>query len=139
MDDFYFPSDQIIHAPPTQKPVGADCDWKRVLNQVVDPISQDQKGYYQRYDWETDQLAEWHTVPLEGIVIVEGVYSTRNELSNLYDFTIWVDCPRETRLIRGIERDGEEARGIWEDNWMISEDMYMKKHRPHKRSDLVVG
>ena len=139
MDDFYFPSDQIIHASPTQKPIGADFDWKRVIKQVLEPITQNQNGYYQRYNWETDQLAEWHTVPIGGIVIIEGVYSTRNEISNLYDFTIWVDCPRETRLLRGIERDGEEARGMWEDNWMISEETYMKEHEPHKRSDLVVG
>lgn len=138
MDDFYFPSNQIIQVPPTQKPVGADVDWKRVVKQVVEPISRSQDGYYQRYDWETDQLAEWHTVPIGGIVIIEGVYSTRNEMSNLYDFTIWVECPRETRLSRGIERDGEEARGMWEDNWMISEDLYVKEHRPHHQANLVV-
>nr|WP_223820978.1 AAA family ATPase [Bacillus sp. S3] len=139
MDDFYFPSDQIIHKHPKEKPIGADVDWKRVLKQVIEPIRQDQEGHYQRYDWESDRLAEWHKVPIGGIVIIEGVYSTRHELSNLYDFTIWVDCPRETRLSRGIERDGEDARRIWEDNWMVSEDMYMKEHKPHQRADLVVG
>lgn len=139
MDDFYFPSDQIIKKPPTLKPIGADVDWKRVVKQVLEPISRNNEGHYQRYDWESDQLAEWHQVPISGIVIIEGVYSTRNELSNLYDFTIWVDCPRETRLSRGLERDGEEARGMWEDNWMISEDLYVKVHQPHHRAHLVVG
>ncbi|MCE5172836.1 AAA family ATPase [Paenibacillus profundus] len=138
MDDFYLPSALIQNTPPTNKPVGADFDWKRVLSQVLEPISQDKEGHYQRYDWETDSLAEWHTVPIGGIVIIEGVYSIRKELANKYDFTIWVDCLREIRLARGVERDGEAAHDMWEKNWMIAEDIYMEEHKPIERADLVV-
>ncbi|MEO4054838.1 AAA family ATPase [Solibacillus sp. CAU 1738] len=136
-DDFYLPSSQIINTHPTNKPIGADYDWKRLLNQVLEPISQEKEGYYQRYDWETDSLAEWHTVPVGGIVIIEGVYSIRKELVDKYDFKIWVDCPRETRLSRGLDRDGEEAREMWENNWMISEDIYVEKHKPYESADIV--
>ncbi|MGG0655328.1 uridine kinase family protein [Rummeliibacillus pycnus] len=139
MDDFYLPSSQIIKLSPEKKPIGADFDWKRVLNQVLKPISQNQEGQYQRYDWEQDDLAEWHTVPIGGIVIVEGVYSIREELVNKYDFTIWVNCPREIRLLRGLERDGEVSRDMWENNWMISEDIYVNEHKPYERVDLVVN
>ena len=139
MDDFYLPSSQIIHTHPTKKPIGADFDWKRLLNDVLDPISRELKGRYQRYDWETDALAEWHVVPIGGIVIIEGVYSTRRELKDKYDFTIWVDCPRETRLSRGIQRDGDESRDMWENNWMISEDIYVKQHEPDKKSDFIIS
>jgi uridine kinase len=138
MDDFYFSKKQLNPVHPTQKPVGADVDWERVFKQVIEPISQGNQGYYQRYDWDRDLLAEWHTVPAGGIVVIEGVYSTREELADYYDFTIWVDCPRELRLSRGIERDGEEARQIWEDNWMIGEDIYMEEHKPQERANLVV-
>ncbi|WP_257209011.1 uridine kinase [Bacillus sp. AFS031507] len=139
MDDFYLPSSQLIKTHPEKKNIGADFDWKRVLNQVLEPISQNREGRYQRYDWETDDIAEWHTVPIGGIVIIEGVYSIRNELANKYDFTIWVDCPREIRLSRGLERDGEEARFIWENNWMISEDIYVENQKPFERVDLIVN
>ncbi|WP_078380752.1 uridine kinase family protein [Sutcliffiella halmapala] len=139
IDDFYLPSSQIVKAPPENKSIGADYDWKRVQNQVLGPISQNKEGHYQRYDWVTDELAEWHTVPIRGIVIIEGVYSIRKELSNQYDLTIWVDCPRETRLSRGLERDGEKARDKWENNWMISEDIYVEEHKPNERADLIVN
>ncbi|WP_108671660.1 uridine kinase family protein [Peribacillus acanthi] len=138
MDDFYFPSASIIKDHPLNKPIGADCDWKRVLQQVLEPISQEKEGHYQRYDWESDQLAEWHTVPIGGIVIVEGVYSTRKELSDVYDFKIWLETPRDIRLNRGLERDGEEARDRWENNWMIAEDCYSKEHTPKERANLIV-
>lgn len=139
MDDFYLPSSQLIKAPPEKKPIGADFDWKRLLKQVLEPIRQNKEGCYQRYDWDIDDLAEWHTVPVGGMVIIEGIYSIRKELANKYDYKIWVDCPRDIRLSRGLKRDGEEARDIWENNWMVSEDIYVKEHKPYEIADLVVN
>lgn len=138
-DDFYLPSSSIVNVHPSKKPIGADFDWQRLLNQVLEPIKDQKNGHYQRYDWETDKLAEWHAVPVDSIVIIEGVYSIRQELDDKYDFKVWVDCPREIRLSRGLERDGEGARGIWENNWMISEDIYVETHKPFNRADLVVS
>ena len=139
MDDFYLPSSQILKIPPIDKPIGSDYDWRRVLSQVLEPIAQDKEGDYQRYDWGKDELAEWHTVPVGGIVIIEGVYAIRSEFYNQYDLTIWVECPREIRLSRGIERDGEKAREMWMNNWMISEDVYMKIDKPFERADVIVS
>lgn len=138
MDDFYLPSQQIIKEKPQNKPIGADYDWERMRDQVLVPLHNDREGLYQRYDWDNDQLEEWHTVPVGGVVIVEGVYSTRNELKNDYDLKIWVDCPRKTRLARGLERDGEAARERWENDWMISEDVYVKEQQPEKRADILI-
>lgn len=139
MDDFYLPSSQLINNHPKEKAIGADFDWGRMLKDVIEPISRNKEGCYQRYDWEKDDLAEWHTVPVGGIVVIEGVYSLRNEVVDKYDYTIWVDCPRDIRLSRGLERDGEDARDTWENNWMISEDLYVKEHNPLSRADLIVN
>ncbi|AWE07792.1 uridine kinase [Lysinibacillus sp. 2017] len=139
MDDFYLPSSLIMNLEPTKKPIGADFDWIRLLNQVLEPLTQDSVGCYQRYDWETDSLAKWHTVPIGGIVIIEGVYTIRKELADKYDLKIWVNSPRNIRLSRGLERDGEEAREMWESNWMVSEDMYVAEHKPFERADLIVS
>ncbi|MBY6035980.1 AAA family ATPase [Fictibacillus nanhaiensis] len=138
MDDFYRPSSNIINTHPSKKPIGADFDWKRLLKQVLEPIKQGRDGHYQRYDWETDKLEEWHTVSVGGIVIIEGIYAIRQELEDKYDIKIWVDCPREIRLSRGLARDGEDARAMWEGNWMISEDIYVESHKPFLRADLVI-
>lgn len=139
MDDFYLPSSKLIKAQPEKKPIGSDFDWERVLKQVLEPISKNNEGCYQRYDWDIDDLAEWNTVPVGGTVIIEGVYSIRKELANKYDYTIWVDCPRDIRLSRGLKRDGEEARDMWENNWMVSEDIYVEEHKPFEIADLVVN
>ncbi|PEA44686.1 uridine kinase family protein [Bacillus wiedmannii] len=138
MDDFYLPSSQIINEHPMNKSIGADFDWKRLLQEVLDPISNGIEGCYKRYDWETDSLAETHTVPAIGIVIIEGVYAARQELAEMYDLKIWVNCPRETRIKRGIARDGETARDMWENNWMVAEDMYVESHKPHEFADFII-
>lgn len=138
-DDFYLPSAHIMKTAPTEKPIGADYDWKRLLNEVLAPLNQDKTGYYQRYDWDSDCLAEWHTVPTGGIVIIEGVYTLRQELADYFDLKIWVDCPRDTRLARGLERDGEGARDWWEKNWMVQEDSYVAAYKPFGKADLILS
>jgi uridine kinase len=138
MDDFFLPSGQRLEGKPAAKPIGADFDWPRVYSQVLMPLLNDQEARYQRYDWDSDALAEWHRVLVGGTVFVEGVYALRNELVTAYDFTIWLECPRDIRLARGIARTGEKIREIWENDWMIAEDLYMATHRPCERASLVI-
>lgn len=139
MDDFYLPSQQLIQNKPLNKSIGSDFDWERMRYQVLVPLSNNMEANYQRYDWETDQVKEWHIVPIGGIVLIEGVYTIRRELEAFYDIKIWVDCPRHTRLSRGLERDGEGARDRWENDWMVSEDIYVKEHNPEQRADIILS
>ncbi|WBW95826.1 uridine kinase family protein [Oceanirhabdus sp. W0125-5] len=138
MDDFYLPSKQRINDTVLQKTVGADFDWKRLRNQVLIPLSTNNHTKYQVYDWATDTLGHWIEVNPGGIVVIEGVYSLRSELADFYDYKIFIYCQRETRLKRGLERDGENARDIWENNWMVAEDKYIREHRPFEEADLII-
>lgn len=138
MDDFYLPSDKRINGTGLEKPIGADFDWQRLKEQVLEPLTNNEMSKYQVYDWSSDKLGSWNIVSVGGIAIIEGVYSTRKELTDFYDYRIFVDCPRNARLARGIKRDGEAARDIWEKNWMTAEDKYMNEHKPYERADLIV-
>lgn len=62
MDDFFLPSAHRLKGEPADKPIGADFDWSRVYSQVLAPLLNDQEARYQRYDWESDALAEWNRV-----------------------------------------------------------------------------
>jgi len=135
MDDFYHPSAKRALIDP--QAIGGNWDWERVRDQVLLPLAQDIPARYQIYDWDVDQMAEWVSIPVGGIVIVEGCYSIRPELVELYDLTIWVDSPRSLRLDRGIERDGEAKRHLWEDLWMPAEERYIAAYKPDAYADLV--
>ena len=136
-DDFYCPSDQ--RGNQQTGIIGCDFDWERLRDQVLTPIREGRLAHYQRYDWKADVLTEWHTISTSDVVLVEGVYTMRCELTDLYDLKIWVECPRAIRLARGIARDGEAARAIWEQDWMPKEDDYVKTHLPHERADFSIN
>lgn len=121
------------------------ADWKdapgwnidRFMTQVMHPLTNGLAANYQRYDWSTDSLAEWHEISPDGIVIVEGVAPLRQELRDYWHVSIWIDCPRDIRLKRGVERDGEAMRSRWEDVWMPEEDVYMQRHRPWEHAQFI--
>ena len=135
-DDFYLPSHQRENQQTAA--VGCDFGWERLRDQVLIPVREGRRTYYQRYDWGTDVLAEWHTIPASDAVIVEGVYTMQRELVDLYDFKVWVECQSAIRLARGIARDGQQARATWEQDWMPKEDYYVKTHRPRESADICV-
>jgi uridine kinase len=137
-DDFFLPSAERPRGTPETKPIGSDFDWHRLRDEVLLPLRQHRVARYGRYDWARDALAESHELPPRGIVIVEGVYCTRRELADLYDVRVWVECPRDVRLARGIRRDGESARGRWELDWQPGEERYVREHAPSKAAHFVV-
>lgn len=138
-DDFYRPlAERQERAGRGDTEIGGNFDWRRLRDQVLLPLSHDEPATYQRYDWPSDQMAEWHSVPCGGIVLVEGNYSTRPELRELYDFTIWIDAPHELRLQRGLERGGDDTLERWLTEWMPEEDRYIAADDPATRVHLVL-
>jgi uridine kinase len=135
-DDFYLPKARrapLVHGHPPEP----NFDWQRLRCEVLLPLSEGRPARYQRYDWDDDVLAEWNDVPAEGLVVIEGVYVTRSQLRSFYDFRIWVQTPRDVRLDRAVARDGEDARGQWEDEWMPAEDEYIARENPAASADWI--
>ncbi|WP_046176087.1 uridine kinase family protein [Domibacillus indicus] len=132
-DDFYQVSSK------RNSSIGGSWDLNRLENQLLKPLRQNMPARYERYDWETDQLAEIHAVPPGGFVIVEGCYTMLERFLPYYNFKIWVDSPREIRLQRGIERDGEGLRSMWEDVWMPGEQVYIQEQYPAGAADIIIS
>lgn len=88
VDDFYRPSGD-------ERPdgFGADFDLERLERQVLRPAFADGTVRYQRYDWDSDRLAEWHDVPAHIPLVIEGVYSTRAGVRDLYTYRIYCHTP----------------------------------------------
>jgi uridine kinase len=129
LDDFYVGSGFVPDA----------LDWRRLRAEVLVPLRAGRTARYRRFDWDAGALAEWHAVRPSGLVVVEGVTVLRRELRDLFDHRIWVEAPRALRLARGVERDGEDARGRWEREWMPAEDAYVADHRPQDAADETVS
>ena len=103
------------------------------LEHVIEPLARGDAARYQRDDWPTEALAEWHTIEPAPIIIVEGVSAGRSEWAEHLSFLIWIETPRDERLRRGVERDGIEALADWE-SWMAGEDAHYERSRTERRS-----
>ena len=127
----------VVH---TDDFAAADCPidwWPRLLEQVIEPLVRGGAARFQRYDWPSEALAEWHTIEPEPIVIIEGVSAGRSEWAEHLGFLIWIETPREERLRRGVDRDGIAALDDWE-SWMASEDTHYERDPTRERADVIV-
>jgi uridine kinase len=116
-----------------------DSNWElsNFSERVLEPLLAGVVSKHQRYDWSTNSHGDWFEVLPSKIAIVEGVTALRPNLRKYWQVSVWVDCPREVRLARGIERDGEEMRSKWVDRWMPGEDRYFAHDRPREAAQLV--
>lgn len=111
--------------------------WPRMLEQVISPLARGEHAEYQRYDWPTEALAEWHRVEPAPIVIIEGVSAGRSEWFKHLAFVIWIETPRDERLRRAVERDGSFVLDDWE-FWMAEEDNHYERDPTRQRAGLVI-
>jgi uridine kinase len=131
------PGSVVVHIDDFARPDVQGWERDRFVRQVLQPLLAGRPGRYQRWNFDRDVGAEWHTVPVAVPVVVEGVSATDERLGVPWDFTIWVEVPYQVRLARALDRDGPERMDRWLNDWMPSEDAYEQEQRPQDRVDLV--
>ena len=114
-----------------------DGVWDRLADQVLTPLAAGRAGRYRRYDWVAGAFAEWHDVPVPGVLVLEGCGSARRAADDVAVLRVWVEAPREERLARGLARDGDDARDHWL-AWMADEDRHFARERTRERADVRV-
>lgn len=112
--------------------------WGPLLRtQVIEPLTRGEPGRYQRYDWVEKRFAEWHDVPVAGVLIIEGVGAAQRLFADALAMTVWVETPPDVRLARGIARDGEELREFWQ-QWIVGEWAHFAADDTLTRANVVV-
>ena len=111
--------------------------WPRLIEDVLEPLARNEPARYRRSDWEGKGKEEWGEVVPAEFAILEGVSASREAFRPFLTYSVWIETPRDLRLRRGLDRDGEEARARWE-QWMAEEDDYVRRERPREHADLVV-
>ena len=112
--------------------------WPRMIDQVLQPFRAGTAARYQRYDWDSERLAEWHSIEPGGLVLLEGVSSSRNAFRPYLSLAVWVETPADERLRRGLARDGEHMREQWR-RWTADETAWGESELPWARADVVVS
>ena len=117
---------------------GEGFELSRLRAEVFEPLLAGSAARYAAWDWDARRPGGTRVVEPRGIVVVEGVCALHRMFRDDYDVRVWVEAPYETRLARGVARDGEAARATWVETWMPSEDRYVESDDPIACADLVV-
>jgi uridine kinase len=140
-DDFYAGGTAAEWDAMSAAEKAAHCiDWRRQLP-VLEALSRGEPASWHRYDWDSDdgRLVEQPTVCQPApVVILEGVYSARPELADLFDLRVLYDAPADVRRRRIVEREGEDHRTEWNDRWEEAERWYFTRVMPPEVFDLVL-
>ena len=116
---------------------GLDVGMATVAREVVAPLRAGRPGRYRRFDWHAMAYAEERVVAPCDVLLVEGVGSGSLAYADAVTALVWVDCPADVRLARGIGRDGEAMRSRLLE-WHRQEEAVLARERTRDRADVVV-
>lgn len=92
---------------------------------------------WQRWDWITDQPAEWTALDPRRPIIVEGCGTLSRQNAALADLRVWVELDEPTRKARALARDGETYAPHW-DRWARQEDAFIARENPRELADVTL-
>lgn len=134
-DDFYNGGTGLKTEPPSQ--LAEICiDWQ-AQKEVLLSLRASSHASYFPFDWDAFDGSKKgeKTIKSQPIILLEGVYSARPELSNFVDITIFVGSPKDIRHSRLLKREGKISE--WELQWHRAEDWYFKNTAPIENFDII--
>ncbi len=96
--------------------------------------------YAKEQDVITKQLVD---VSKQSIVVIEGIFLQRPEWRAYFDYMMYLDCPREVRYERVLQRDTyigdmEERLDKYRRRYWPGEEYYEKVTCPKRNANLII-
>ena len=119
-----------------ERELGDFYDVARLHVEALEPLRAGQEAVFHPFDWVLGMVSctETHIAPAD-LVLLDGVYSSAPELSDLIDRTVFVETPETERLRRLRTLVAPED---WDNEWLQAEKSYFTGVRPPRSFDLVV-
>jgi len=143
-DDFYSGgNDDAWSGFSAKEKVDKGIDWQRMRVQVLEPLLANKPASWHPLDFEPEiGWIGWkeETVKLDPapVILIDGVYSARPELSDLVDLAVLVEADDEVRRQRLVIREGQGFMERWHRLWDCAEDYYFTHICPRSSFDIVV-
>jgi len=146
-DDFYASdvTDAEWAARSPAERVAEVIDWRRLRAEALEPLLAGQTASWHPFDFEAKRpdgtfprATSRTTRDPAAVVVLDGAYSSRPELADLIDFSVFVDVSAAERHRRLVERDGGAYADAWERRWKAAEDYYFGAVMPPSAFDFVV-
>ncbi|WP_054022976.1 hypothetical protein [Bacillus sp. FJAT-28004] len=114
-------------------------NWQRMRTEALLPMIRGENAQYHPFSFSTGNGLASSLVTKEPseVIILEGIYSSLPELSDVVDLTVLVDVLPELRRNRHNIREGTDDVE-WHLRWDSAEDYYFTVLRPPSSFDLIV-
>ncbi|TQR21693.1 kinase [Psychrobacillus vulpis] len=78
------------------------------------------------------------------LILIEGIFLQRKEWRAFFDYVIYLDCPKDIRYDRVLQRDTylgdmKERLEKYERRYWMGEDYYLQEENPIQNSDIVIN
>lgn len=120
----------ILHLDDLYRGWGGLADASRALPTIV------RDGRWQRWDWATSALAEWHAIDGSRPLVVEGSGALTRATRELADLAVWVEHPTALRKARALAREPDFVEH-W-DAWAAQEDAHEQAEHPRSLADITL-
>lgn len=110
----------------------------RLLSQVFEPLSRANNTQWQQYDWHQGRFDAWHELAPTDYLVVEGCGSGALAYADYRTLLVFVEASRETRLRRGIKRDGPAVEPEWL-AWMDREQAHFEVNNTRENADVQIS
>jgi uridine kinase len=150
VDGFHRP-ESVRHRLGPLSPMGYyrdSFDYAAIVSCLLEPLGPDGSLRYRTatYDFRIDAPVESPVLsaPRGAVLLFDGVFLLRPELSEHWDFRIFVDASFESTLSRALVRDvdlfgsPEAVRKRYLKRYIPGETLYLREVRPRERVDVVV-
>lgn len=121
-------------------------DWQRLRRCALEPLRAGRRALWQPFDFSAGERADGsygmashieERAPAP-VIVVEGAYSSRPELADLLDLTVFVAAPEEVRRARLEAREEGTFIQAWHERWDVAEAHYFQHVRPPQSFDIVI-
>ncbi|NLJ55126.1 MAG: AAA family ATPase [Intrasporangiaceae bacterium] len=109
-----------------------------LVSQVLEPLARGERAAYRTWDWGTDEWNGVDEVPESAVLVIEGCGSSVGAARDYAAVSVFMEAPREERIRRGLERDGEAYRPHWE-RWAAQEAELFTRDGTREAADIVIS
>jgi len=148
IDDFFaadIPDSQWDHFSVEERLKYA-FNWQRLRKNAIEPLLTGDPARWYAFDFESGMRSDgtygMQTIPVgrepADVILIDGAYSSSQELADLVNMTILVDVSVVDRHVRLAAREDENFLKRWHKLWDPVEEYYFTHVRPRNSFDLVV-
>ena len=134
-DDFYLPL--AARCANWQEQPGANIDFIRLRNEVLQPLLRGETALYNAYSCAAGAFLPSKPFAAAPLTILEGSYSHHPLLAGYETLRVFVTCSREEQTRRLQTREGERYANFAA-RWIPLEEGYFAQYRIEETADLAV-